>query len=74
LPLSLLRRGDGERSKKEVNMSTEKTKVKIDVMGPIWAMGWLFTLGFLQLGFWKGLLAIIVWPYYIGEYVSKLVS
>jgi len=55
-------------------MRTEKTKVKIDVMGPIWAMGWLFTLGFLQLGFWKGLLAIIVWPYYIGEYVSKLVS
>ena len=55
-------------------MANEKTKVKIDVMGHIWAMGWLFTLGFLGLGFWKGLLAIIVWPYYIGEYISKLVS
>ena len=55
-------------------MANEKTKIKIDVMGPVWGMGWLFTLGFLQLGFWKGLLAIIVWPYYIGEYVSKLLS
>ena len=26
-------------------MSNEKTKVKVDVMGPIWAIGWLFTSG-----------------------------
>ena len=34
--------------------------------GLLWCAGWLFTLGYLQLGFWKGLLAIFVWPYFIG--------
>ena len=35
-------------------------------MGTLWVMGWLFTIGFLQLAFFKGVLAILVWPYYIG--------
>jgi hypothetical protein len=60
--------------KRRLRMSSEKTKVKVDVMGPIWLIGWLFTLGFLQLSFWKGLLAIIVWPYYLGDYFSKFLS
>jgi len=34
--------------------------------GMLWFAGWLFTLGYLGLGFWKGVLALIVWPYYIG--------
>jgi hypothetical protein len=55
-------------------MSSEKTKVKVDVMGPIWGIGWLFTLGFLQLSFWKGLLALIIWPYYLGDYFSQFVE
>ena len=42
------------------------------IMGPIWFMGWLFTIGFLKLSFFQGLLALIVWPYYIGEFFSKL--
>jgi hypothetical protein len=58
----------------ENKMSNEKTKVKVDVMGPIWIIGWLFTLGFLQLSFWKGLLAILIWPYYLGDYFSKFIS
>ncbi len=32
----------------------------------LWAIGWLFTLGYLHLSFWSGVLAIIVWPYYLG--------
>ena len=35
-------------------------------LGMLWFMGWLFSLGFLDLGFWKGLLALIVWPYFLG--------
>jgi hypothetical protein len=35
-------------------------------LGLIWCAGWLFTIGFLQLTFWKGLLAILVWPYFLG--------
>jgi uncharacterized membrane protein len=34
--------------------------------GIIWAAGWLFTIGFLNLAFWKGVLAIVLWPYYLG--------
>jgi hypothetical protein len=32
----------------------------------IWFIAWLFTIGFLKLTFWKGVLALIVWPYYLG--------
>lgn len=34
--------------------------------GMIWIVAWLFTLGFLKLQFWKGFLALLVWPYYLG--------
>lgn len=37
------------------------------VSAPLWSIGWLFTVGWLKLAFWKALLAIIIWPYYIGE-------
>lgn len=40
------------------------------IMGPVWFMGWLFTIGFLKLTFFKGLLALILWPYYIGDFLS----
>jgi hypothetical protein len=51
-------------------------KIKIEqhtFSGAIWIIGWLFTIGFLQLTFWKGVLAIAIWPYYIGTTVSNLV-
>jgi uncharacterized membrane protein len=35
-------------------------------MGTVWLAGWLFTLGFLKLMFWKGVLALVLWPYYLG--------
>jgi hypothetical protein len=38
----------------------------ISLAGPIWIMGWLFTLGYLAPSFWKGVLAILLWPYYLG--------
>ena len=36
------------------------------VLGPIWLMGWLFSIGFLGLAFWKAVLALLIWPYYLG--------
>jgi hypothetical protein len=39
--------------------------------GPFWAMGWIFTIGFLKLTFWKGVLAIVIWPYYLGAFFHK---
>jgi hypothetical protein len=51
-------------------------KMKIEhhgSMGIIWAIGWLFTIGFLHLSFWKGVLAIVIWPYYLGVMISGLI-
>lgn len=39
-----------------------------------WFAGWLFTVGFLHLAFWKGLIAILLWPYFIGLAVSTFVG
>ena len=41
-------------------------------VGSVWFVGWLFTLGLLHLSFWKGVLAIVVWPYYLGGTFSAL--
>ena len=48
-------------------------RIKIEqhgAVGMVWIGGWLFTLGFLHLTFWKGVLAIVVWPYYLGVFAS----
>lgn len=42
--------------------------------GMLWVAGWLFTIGFLKLTFWKGVVALIVWPYYVGVWASTLLS
>jgi hypothetical protein len=34
--------------------------------GGTWFAGWMFTIGFLKLGFWKAVLALLVWPYFLG--------
>lgn len=41
------------------------------LIGPIWGMGWLFTIGFLGLSFWKAVMAIVLWPYYLGVFFGK---
>ena len=38
--------------------------------GGLWIMGWLFTIGFLKLTFWWGVLAVIIWPYLIGAHFA----
>ena len=39
-------------------------------LGVLWFIGWLFTIGFLKLGFWKGALALLVWPYFLGVHFA----
>ena len=54
----------------------DKTTVKVqnaDLIGPLWFIGWLFTIGFLQLGFWKGLIGLLLWPYYLGDFNRTLI-
>ena len=52
-------------------------KIRIEqhtLMGGLWFAAWLFTIGYLHLSFWKGVLALVLWPYYIGLHVSVLVK
>ena len=34
--------------------------------GIIWFAGWLFTIAYAHLVWWKIILALVVWPYYLG--------
>jgi hypothetical protein len=42
--------------------------------GTIWLIGWLFTIGFANLVWWKIILGIIIWPFYLGDAVLSLVA
>ncbi|MFH1679493.1 MAG: hypothetical protein ABIH26_02470 [Candidatus Eisenbacteria bacterium] len=37
------------------------------LVGPVWFAFWLFTIGYAHLAFGKALLAIVLWPYYLGS-------
>lgn len=32
----------------------------------LWFGGWLFTIAFAKLVWWKALLALVVWPYFLA--------
>jgi hypothetical protein len=56
-------------------MDGEKGKARVHsqpCLGLAWIGGWLFSIGFLHLTFWKGVLAILLWPYYLGVHFSAL--
>jgi len=40
--------------------------------GGMWFAAWLFTIGFLKLTFWQGVLALAIWPYYLGAELSSI--
>lgn len=49
----------------------EKIKIEHHTLpGGVWFAGWLFTIGYLGLSFWQGVLAIVVWPYFLGAHVA----
>jgi hypothetical protein len=35
--------------------------------GTGWFVFWLFTLGFAKLSFGQAILALVVWPFYLGK-------
>jgi uncharacterized membrane protein len=54
-------------------MRMEKVRVEQhSFVGSLWFAGWLFAIGYLHLAFWKGVLAIVLWPYYVGVTFSSL--
>ena len=47
------------------------SKIKVETQmlsGGVWFAAWLFTIGFLNLSFGQGVLAVVVWPYYLGVF------
>lgn len=44
---------------------TPRVKVH-NSLAPIWIIGWLFTIAYAQLPFWHAVLALIIWPYFLG--------
>ena len=39
-------------------------------IGSIWFIMWLFTIGYAELSFWKAVLAMVIWPYFLGAAVA----
>jgi len=37
--------------------------------GVVWFGGWLFTITFAQLVWWKIILGVVVWPLFMGQVV-----
>jgi len=38
-------------------------------VGVIWFAGWLFTISYVQLVWWKIIVGIVVWPYFLGQFL-----
>ncbi len=36
--------------------------------GGLWLAAWMFTIGFLNLSFGQGVIAILIWPFYLGRH------
>jgi hypothetical protein len=59
----------------EEGTNVEKVRIEQHSFGGlVWFAGWLFTIGFLQLAFWKGVLAIVLWPVYLGYAFSPFLG
>jgi len=62
---------DNEPAKSEDIRHMEKIRIEQhSFTGSLWVAGWLFSIGLLHLTFWRGVLAIVLWPYYIGAVLS----
>lgn len=40
--------------------------------GVFWFAGWLFTIAYCNLVWWKIILGIVVWPFYLGDTVLAM--
>lgn len=51
-------------------MQSRINVVQHSSLGTVWLAGWLFTIGYLNLGFWGSVLGLIVWPYFLGVHFA----
>ncbi len=38
--------------------------------GGLGIAGWLYSIGYLKLDFWGAVLALVVWPYFMGTHFA----
>jgi len=56
-----------------ISAQPQTQRIRIDqhsAVGMVWFAGWWFTIGWLHLGFWKAVLGLLIWPYYVGVALS----
>ncbi len=58
--------GDVEQQKKTEPRASATAASPPHLAGMLWFGGWLFTIGFAKLVWWKAILALIVWPYLLA--------
>lgn len=57
----------------ETTVTKRSDRIRIEqhsIGGMLWFGGWLFTTGLLHLTFWKGVAALVAWPYFLGAHFS----
>lgn len=48
-------------------------QIKQEIMtGGLWFAAWLFSIGFVKLTFWQGVMAVVIWPYYMGAHFAAV--
>ena len=62
--------GDNVDPENECKKPQKIQVVQHSFTGGLWLAAWLFTIGFLKLTFWKGVFAIVIWPYYLGVHFT----
>ena len=58
---------DREQMSKHVAASRSPSAAPSQAAGMAWFAGWLFTIGYAKLVWWKAVFGILVWPYFLGE-------
>ena len=48
------------------NPQTDARAAVGELVGALWFIGWLFTVAYAQLVWWQSMLALVIWPYYLG--------
>lgn len=61
--------GSYDRLERKVSKSWS---MKVGFPGTLWGVGWLFAIGFARLHFWKALVALVIWPYFVGARLSGI--
>ena len=46
--------------------NSRKKAASAGLGGMVWFLGWLFTIAYAELVWWKIILALVIWPYYLG--------